>query len=139
MKTHTIGIIMNGVTGRMGTNQHLLRSIKAIIEQGGVKISADEIIMPDPILVGRNESKLEALGKQSGITKFTTDLDSVLADPHFQIYFDAQVTGRRAPAVKKAILAGKHIYCEKPTGTTTEEALELYELATAAGLKNGVV
>jgi predicted dehydrogenase len=139
MTTHTIGIIMNGVTGRMGTNQHLMRSIKAIIEQGGVKISADEVIMPDPILVGRNESKLQALCKQSGVQKYTTDLDSVLADPQYQIYFDAQVTGRRAPAVKKAILAGKHIYCEKPTGTTTEEALELYELATSAGLKNGVV
>ena len=139
MTTHTIGIIMNGVTGRMGTNQHLMRSIKAIIEQGGVKISADEVIMPDPILVGRNESKLQALCKQSGVQKYTTDLDSVLADPQYQVYFDAQVTGRRAPAVKKAILAGKHIYCEKPTGTTTEEALELYELATAAGLKNGVV
>lgn len=139
MKTHTIGIIMNGVTGRMGTNQHLMRSIKAIIEQGGVKLSADEVIMPDPILVGRNESKLQALCAQSGVKKYTTDLDSVLADPQYQIYFDAQVTGRRAPAVKKAILAGKHIYCEKPTGTTTEEALELYDLATSAGLKNGVV
>ncbi|MCE6990777.1 Gfo/Idh/MocA family protein [Dyadobacter sp. CY323] len=139
MTTHTIGIIMNGVTGRMGTNQHLLRSIAAIITQGGVKISADEIIMPDPILVGRNESKLQQLCKQSGVEKYTTDLDSVMSDPHYQIYFDAQVTGRRAAAVKKAILAGKHIYCEKPTGTTTEEALELYELATAAGLKNGVV
>ncbi|HWV31380.1 MAG TPA: Gfo/Idh/MocA family oxidoreductase [Dyadobacter sp.] len=139
MTTHTIGIIMNGVTGRMGTNQHLLRSIKAIIEQGGVKISSDEVIMPDPILVGRNEAKLQALCKQSGVQKYTTDLDSVMSDPHYQIYFDAQVTGRRAAAVKKAIKAGKHIYCEKPTGTTTEEALELYELATKAGLKNGVV
>jgi predicted dehydrogenase len=139
MTTHNIGIIMNGVTGRMGTNQHLLRSIKAIIEQGGVKISADEVIMPDPILVGRNESKLQQLCKQSGVQKYTTDLDSVMSDPNYQIYFDAQVTGRRAAAVKKAILAGKHIYCEKPTGTSTEEALELYELATAAGLKNGVV
>lgn len=139
MIIHNIGIIMNGVTGRMGTNQHLLRSIVAIIEQGGVKISPEEIIMPDPILVGRNEAKLAALAKQSGLTKFTTDLDSVLSDPNYQIYFDAQVTGRRAAAVKKAIHAGKHIYCEKPTGTTTEEALELYELATAAGLKNGVV
>ncbi|NIJ51718.1 Gfo/Idh/MocA family protein [Dyadobacter arcticus] len=139
MTTHNIGIIMNGVTGRMGTNQHLLRSIKAIIEQGGVKISADEVIMPDPILVGRNESKLQQLCKQSDVQKYTTDLDSVMADPNYQIYFDAQVTGRRAAAVKKAILAGKHIYCEKPTGTTTEEALELYDLATAAGLKNGVV
>ena len=139
MTTHTIGIIMNGVTGRMGTNQHLMRSIKAIMEQGGVKISSDEVIMPDPILVGRNESKLQALCKQSGVSKYTTDLDSVLADPQYQVYFDAQVTGRRAPAVKKAILAGKHIYCEKPTGVTTDEALELFELATAAGLKNGVV
>jgi len=130
---------MNGVTGRMGTNQHLLRSIKAIIEQGGVKISSNEVIMPDPILVGRNEAKLQALCKQSGVQKYTTDLDSVMSDPHYQIYFDAQVTGRRAAAVKKAIKAGKHIYCEKPTGTTTEEALELYELATKAGLKNGVV
>ncbi|ACT95960.1 Gfo/Idh/MocA family protein [Dyadobacter fermentans] len=139
MTTHTIGIIMNGVTGRMGTNQHLLRSIKAIIEQGGVKISSDEVIMPDPILVGRNEAKLQALCKQSGVQKYTTDLESVMSDSHYQIYFDAQVTGRRAAAVKKAIEAGKHIYCEKPTGTTTEEALELYDLATKAGLKNGVV
>ncbi len=139
MKTHRVGIIMNGVTGRMGTNQHLLRSINAIMEQGGVKISADEVIMPDPILVGRNVSKLEALCKRTLIKKYTTDLDSVLADPQYSVYFDAQVTGRRAPAIKKAILAGKHIYCEKPTGTTTEEALELYKLATDAGLKNGVV
>ncbi len=139
MKTHRVGIIMNGVTGRMGTNQHLLRSINAIMEQGGVKISADEVIMPDPILVGRNVSKLEALCNKTLIKKYTTDLDSVLADPEYSVYFDAQVTGRRAPAIKKAIEAGKHIYCEKPTGTTTEEALELFELATAAGLKNGVV
>ncbi|WP_025763777.1 Gfo/Idh/MocA family protein [Dyadobacter tibetensis] len=139
MKVHHVGIIMNGVTGRMGTNQHLLRSINAIMEQGGVKISSDEVIMPDPILVGRNTAKLEALCKKTLVTKYTTDLDSVLADPAYQVYFDAQVTGRRAPAIKKAILAGKHIYCEKPTGTTTEEAMELYELATKAGLKNGVV
>ncbi|WP_247234156.1 Gfo/Idh/MocA family protein [Telluribacter sp. SYSU D00476] len=139
MTTHTIGIIMNGVTGRMGTNQHLLRSIKEIIAQGGVKISADEVIMPDPILVGRNEAKLQELCKRSGVQKYTTDLESVLSDPSYQVYFDAQVTGRRAPAIKKAIQAGKHIYCEKPTGTTTEEALELYELCEAAGLKHGVV
>ncbi|MFB9296584.1 Gfo/Idh/MocA family protein [Persicitalea jodogahamensis] len=139
MKTHTIGIIMNGVTGRMGTNQHLLRSIKAIREQGGVKLSADEVIMPDPILVGRNEAKLKDLCERSGVEKYTTDLDSVINDPHYQIYFDSQVTGRRAAAVKKAIEAGKNIYCEKPTGTSTEEALELYEICTKAGLKNGVV
>jgi len=136
---HKIGIIMNGVTGRMGTNQHLLRSIKAIIDQGGVKISDNETIMPDPILVGRNENKLKQLCQRAGVEKYTTDLESVLADPTYQVYFDAQVTGRRAPAIKKAIAAGKHIYCEKPTGTTTEEALELYDLATQAGVKHGVV
>lgn len=136
---HKIGIIMNGVTGRMGTNQHLLRSIKPIIEQGGVKLPNGDVIEVDPILVGRNESKLQSLCKLSGVKKYTTDLDSVMSDPAYQVYFDAQVTGRRAAAVKKAIEAGKHVYCEKPTGTTTQEALELYELATKAGIKNGVV
>lgn len=136
---HKIGIIMNGVTGRMGTNQHLMRSIKPIIEQGGIKLPNGDVIEVDPVLVGRNEAKLQALSRMSGVKKFTTDLDSVMSDPSYQIYFDAQVTGRRAAAVKKAIEAGKHIYCEKPTGTTTEEALELYDLAQKAGLKNGVV
>ncbi|MPR32266.1 Gfo/Idh/MocA family protein [Salmonirosea aquatica] len=139
MTTHTIGIIMNGVTGRMGTNQHLLRSIAAIRQQGGVKLSADEVIMPDPILVGRNEAKLKDLCERSGVDKYTTDLDSVMSDPQYQVYFDAQVTGRRATAVKKAIEAGKHIYCEKPTGTSVAEAMELYELAEKAGIKHGVV
>lgn len=136
---HKIGIIMNGVTGRMGTNQHLMRSIKPIMEQGGIKLPNGDVIEVDPVLVGRNEAKLQALSRMSGVKKFTTDLDSVMSDPSYQIYFDAQVTGRRAAAVKKAIEAGKHIYCEKPTGTTTEEALELYDLAQKAGLKNGVV
>ncbi|MBJ7392347.1 MAG: gfo/Idh/MocA family oxidoreductase, partial [Chthoniobacterales bacterium] len=76
MKTHSVGIIMNGVTGRMGTNQHLIRSVKAIIDQGGVKISDDEVIMPDPILVGRSEAKLAALAARSGVKRYTTDLDA---------------------------------------------------------------
>ena len=139
MKTHHLGIIMNGVTGRMGTNQHLLRSIVAIRKQGGVKLSDDEVIMPDPILVGRNQSKLEHLAAQAGVTRVSTDLDSVLADPNNQIYFDAQLTQLRAPAVQKAIAAGKHIYCEKPTGVTTAEAYELYQSAQKAGVKHGVV
>jgi predicted dehydrogenase len=139
MKTHNLGIIMNGVTGRMGTNQHLLRSIVAIRQQGGVKISDDEVIMPDPILVGRNKAKLEQLAARAGVTRVSTDLDSVLADPNNHIYFDAQLTQLRAPAVKKAIEAGKHIYCEKPTGVTTEEAYELYQIAQKAGIKHGVV
>ncbi len=139
MKTHTIGIIMNGVTGRMGTNQHLMRSIVAIMQQGGVKISDDERIMPDPILVGRNKAKLEELGKRAGISKISTNLDEVLADDAYSVYFDAQTTGRRADAIQKAIKAGKHIYCEKPISTDTNTALELYKLCTEAGLKHGVV
>jgi len=139
MKEHKIGVIMNGVTGRMGTNQHLLRSIAAIIKQGGVKISGEETIMPDPILVGRNSDKLEKLCELSGVKRMTTDLDEALGDKNNIIYFDAQVTGRRADAVKQAVKAGKHIYCEKPVATDVETAMELYKLCKDAGLKNGVV
>jgi predicted dehydrogenase len=134
-----IGIIMNGVTGRMGTNQHLLRSIAEIIKQGGVKISANEFIMPDPVLVGRDAVKLEKLTEQSGVTRFTTDLRTVMDDPYYQIYFDSQTTGRRAEGVRQAVKAGKHVYCEKPTAVTTEVAMELYDLCKKAGVKNGVV
>jgi predicted dehydrogenase len=136
---HSIGIIMNGVTGRMGTNQHLLRSIVAIIKQGGVKLSDTESILPDPILVGRNPAKLESLAASAGVKRWTTDLDEALADKHNTIYFDSQTTDRRAEAVKAAIKAGKHIYCEKPTAVSTEVAYELYQLAKEAGVKNGVV
>jgi predicted dehydrogenase len=139
MKQHTVGIIMNGVTGRMGTNQHLLRSIAEIIKQGGVNIGSGETIMPDPILIGRNENKLKKLCTLTGITRMSTNLDEALADPKNIIYFDAQTTGRRADAVKKAVKASKHIYCEKPIAVSTEVAMELYELCTKAGLKNGVV
>ena len=134
-----IGVIMNGVTGRMGTNQHLLRSIVAIREQGGVKVPGGESIVPVPILVGRSEKKLAELSDRAGGAAYTTDLDAVLKDPAYPIYFDAQLTQLRAPAVKKAIEAGKHIYCEKPTGVSTEEAYKLYTLAKKAGVKQGVV
>ena len=138
-KVHRVGIIMNGVTGRMGTNQHLMRSIAEIIKQGGVKLNSAEFILPDPVLVGRDLQKLEKLAIQSGIHKFTTDLDTVLKDPSYQIYFDAQTTNRRAEAVKAAVKAGKHIYCEKPTAVDTATALELFRLCESAGLKHGVV
>jgi len=130
---------MNGVTGRMGTNQHLIRSIDAIIKQGGVKISSTEVIMPDPILVGRNEIKLKELCDRTSVFKWTTDLDSVMNDPAYSIYFDAQSTLRRFDAVKQAAEAGKHVYCEKPTAITTENAYKLYEICRDAGVKNGVV
>ncbi|MEX0321963.1 MAG: Gfo/Idh/MocA family protein [Puniceicoccaceae bacterium] len=139
MKTHTVGIIMNGVTGRMGTNQHLLRSVAAIMKQGGVQVGPNEIIMPDPVLVGRNENKLKKLCEISGVEKWTTDLDSVLNDPAYTIYFDSQTTGRRADGVKKAADAGKHIYCEKPTAVSTKVAVELADYCEAKGVKNGVV
>lgn len=139
MKEHKTGIIMNGVTGRMGTNQHLLRSIAEIIKQGGVKINDEETIMPDPVLVGRNENKLQQLAGLSGVKKISTDLDKVLADPHNTIYFDSQTTTRRADGVRKAVKAGKHIYCEKPIAASTKEAMELYQLCKDAGVKNGVV
>ena len=139
MKEHKVGIIMNGVTGRMGTNQHLIRSIDAIIKQGGVRVSAEETIMPDPILVGRSESKLKELCAKTAVKKYTTDLNKVLADPAYSVYFDAQTTGRRAEAVRAAVKAGKHIYCEKPTAVDSKTAVELYEICKKAGVKNGVV
>jgi predicted dehydrogenase len=123
----------------MGTNQHLMRSIVEIIKQGGVKIGTSETIMPDPVLVGRDENKLRKLCAMSGISKMTTDLDSVLKDPAYTVYFDAQTTGRRAEGVKKAVQAGKHVYCEKPVAVSTDVAMELYNICKKAGIKNGVV
>ena len=138
MSTRTVGIIMNGVTGRMGTNQHLLRSIVPIIRQGGVR-AGDDVILPEPLLVGRNKEKLESVAKAAGIDRWTTDLDAALSDPRMSVYFDAQTTLQRAAGVTRAVKAGKHVYCEKPTATSTDEALELYRLAKARGVKNGVV
>jgi predicted dehydrogenase len=139
MAVRRVGVIMNGVTGRMGTNQHLIRSIVAIREQGGIALSNGEVLMPDPILVGRNEHKLRALAEAHNIERWSTDLAACLANPDDEIYFDAQATTLRVESVKAAIRAGKHIYCEKPTATTSAEALELARLATEAGVKNGVV
>jgi predicted dehydrogenase len=139
LKTRKVGIIMNGVTGRMGTNQHLMRSIVAIIKQGGVRISDSETIMPVPILIGRNEIKLKQLAELSGVNKYSTDLDSVLMDPFYEVYFDAQTTERRAEAVKKALEAGKNVYCEKPVASSSREVMELHKIASEKKLKTGVV
>ncbi|GAB2539802.1 Gfo/Idh/MocA family protein [Gracilibacillus alcaliphilus] len=139
MAEQRIGIIMNGVTGRMGTNQHLIRSIKAIREQGGVLLKNEDRLIPDPILIGRNEKKLQALAEAHGIERYSTDLEAALADDYNVIYFDSQTTVRRAEAIKQAIAAGKHIYCEKPTATNLEGSIELAKLAKEAGVKNGVV
>jgi predicted dehydrogenase len=136
---HTVGIIMNGVTGRMGLNQHLRRSIYAIMQQGGVRISDDEIIMPKPLLVGRNQAKLESISREFGGLAWSTDVDAALSDQQYSIYFDAQTTDRRADAVRKAVAAGKDIYCEKPIADTVDVAHDLYKLASKAGVKHGVV
>jgi len=138
MSTRTVGLIMNGVTGRMGANQHLLRSIVPIIRQGGVP-AGDTLILPEPLLVGRNAGKLEAAARAAGLTRWTTDLDSALSDPKLSLYFDAQTTLLRAEAVTKAIAAGKHVYCEKPTAVSSDQALKLYEAARKRGVKHGVV
>lgn len=138
-KNRKIGIIMNGVTGRMGTNQHLMRSIVAIRNQGGVRISDGSSIFPEPVLVGRNADKLSRLAERAGGVPWTTDLDAALKDKANEIYFDAQTTDRRAADVMRAIAAGKHIYCEKPTATDTRTAFDLFRAARAAGVKNGVV
>jgi predicted dehydrogenase len=134
-----VGIVMNGVTGRMGLNQHLRRSILEIMAQGGVATPDGNRIMPRPILVGRNANKLEALARENGNLPWTTDLDAALADPQYSIYFDAQTTDRRAECVRKAIAAGKDIYCEKPTADNLADALGLYELAKKAKVRHGVV
>ena len=134
-----IGIIMNGVTGRMGYRQHLVRSILALRDEGGVLLPDGRRPQVDPILVGRNESKLAEIAQRHGLGKYTTDLDAVLADSDYSIYFDAQLTSVREGALRKAIAAGKHIYTEKPTAENSEVALELARLATEAGVKNGVV
>ncbi|MFC1403883.1 MULTISPECIES: Gfo/Idh/MocA family protein [Streptacidiphilus] len=135
----TIGIVMNGVTGRMGYRQHLLRSILAIREQGGLPLEDGTLLWPEPILVGRSEARLRALAERHGLERWTTSLDDALADPITEVYFDAQVTPAREKALRTAIAAGKHIYTEKPTAESLEGALDLARSAREAGVRNGVV
>ncbi len=139
MKERRIGVVMNGVTGRMGRNQHLERSILAIRKDGGILLKNGGILIPEPVLVGRSEEKLRRLAHIYGLDRYTTDLDTALSDPANGIYFDSQVTDRRAEGLLKAIAAGRAVYCEKPTAVTTAGALALHEAARKAGVKNGVV
>ena len=134
-----IGIIMHGVTGRMGTNQHLVRSILEIRRQGGVALKDGTRLMPDPILVGRNAAKLQELAKAHGVKRWTTDLDAALRSIDDAVFFDAASTQLRPTLLKRAIAAGKHIYCEKPVSTNLAEALSLYRAAKKARVKHGVV
>jgi predicted dehydrogenase len=135
----SIGIVLNGVTGRMGYRQHLVRSLLAIREQGGLELADGTRLWPEPILVGRREHALREIAERHGLTRWTTDLAEALADPEAEIYFDAQVTPARAAAIRQAIAAGKHVYTEKPVAESVEEALELAALARDAGIRHGVV
>ena len=130
---------MNGVTGRMGTHQHLVRSVAAIREQGGIPLPDGGTLVPGPVLVGRNEKKLRSLPEAHGVQRWSTDLEGRLADPSDEVYLDSQTTTRRADAVRMTIAAGMHVYCEKPTATSLAEALELTRLARERGVKNCVV
>ena len=139
MATRRLGIVMHGVTGRMGLNQHLVRSIVAIREQGGVALPNGDRVMPDPILVGRNAEKVAALARQYGIERFTTELDAALKNRDDEVFFDAATTQMRADLLTKAIEAGKHVYCEKPVADSLDKAIAVARLAKAKKLKNGVV
>jgi predicted dehydrogenase len=134
-----IGIVMNGVTGRMGLNQHLVRSILAIRKDGGVTLKDGRRLMPEPLLVGRSESKLRAISKQHGDLLWTTDLEASLKDPAYSIYFDSGTTGMREANVLQALVAGKHVYCEKPLATSAEGAVRMAEMADKTGVCHGVV
>ncbi len=138
MERRTVGIAMNGVTGRMGYTQHLVRSILAIRQQGGLR-SASGVIWPEPILVGRNEAKLRALAERHGLTRYTTSLDEALAEPDVEVYFDAQVTQLHDKSIRTAIEAGKHVYSEKPLAEQLGVALELARAAQSAGVRTGIV
>ena len=139
MAVRRLGLIMHGITGRMGLNQHLVRSILAIREQGGVLLPDGDRVMPDPILVGRNAEKVEAIAKRHGITRTSTDLGAVLANRDDTIFFDAGSTQMRTELLKRAMAAGKAIYCEKPIAETLSDAISLADTAERLKLKNGVV
>ena len=139
MAERRIGIIMHGVTGRMGMNQHLIRSILEIRKQGGVALRDGTRVMPDPLLVGRNAAKVEELAKTYGVERWTADFDAALKQKSDTVFFDAASTQLRPKLLKRAIAAGKHIYCEKPVSTTLAEAKDLYAAAKKARIKHGVV
>jgi predicted dehydrogenase len=138
MTTRTIGIVVEGATGRLGTTQHL-RSLMAIRGEGGLPLGNGERLVPEPVLLGRNPQKLAALAAAQGGLKWSTDRDACLADRDIAIYFDATATGGRPQRAAAAITAGKHLYLEKPIAPTLDEALDLARRAERAGLKNGVV
>jgi predicted dehydrogenase len=139
MATRSIRIIMEGVTGRLGTQQHLIRSLLAIRSEGGLPLADGDRLMPEPVLLGRNPDKLAALAASHGGLDWSTSAEDCLADPRNEIYFDVSATGGRVERARRALAAGRHIYLEKPIAGTLEEALDLARTAERAGLKHGTV
>jgi predicted dehydrogenase len=139
MSKRTIGIVMNGITGRMGYNQHLVRSIVALRERGGLVLGDGTVIWPEPLLVGRDAAKLERIAHDHGIARWTTDLQAAIDDPSCEVFFDAATTAARPALLERAIAAGKHVYCEKPLAPTLDEALHIARIANEAGVKHGIV
>ena len=139
MTQQRIGIIMHGVTGRMGKNQHLIRSVLAIRDQGGLLLGNGSMLMPDPILVGRNEAKIAALATELGVERYTTDLEAALVNAEDTLFFDAATTQMRPAVLRQAIDAGKDIYCEKPVSERLDQAVQIARYATEKGVKNGIV
>lgn len=139
MTSRTLRIAMNGITGRMGYRQHLVRSILPIRDQGGVTLEDGTRLQVEPILVGRNADKVRELAELHGVEHWTTDADALIDDPTVDVYFDAQVTSRRYAALTAAMKAGKHIFTEKPTAETLEEAIDLARLRETTGVTAGVV
>jgi predicted dehydrogenase len=139
MARKVLHVALNGVTGRMGYRQHLVRSLLSIREQGGVRLADGSAVVPEPILVGRSEDRLREIAERHGLQHWSTRLDEVLADPEVEVYFDAQVTSAREPSLAQAIAAGKHVYTEKPVAGTLDGAVRLARAAREAGVTNGVV
>ncbi|MGC5616281.1 Gfo/Idh/MocA family protein [Georgenia sp. Z1491] len=139
MTTRTLRIAMNGITGRMGYRQHLVRSILPLRDAGGVVLPGGDRVQVEPILLGRNAEKVAELARRHGVEQWSTDVEAVLVDPTVDVYFDAQVTSRRVPAITTALAHGKHVYTEKPTAETLTEAVELARRGADAGVTVGVV
>ena len=139
MARKVIHVALNGVTGRMGYRQHLVRSLLSIREQGGVRLSDGTLVFPEPVLVGRSEERLRAIASRHGLDRWTTRLDEVLSDPSVDVYFDAQVTSAREDSLLRAISAGKHVYTEKPVAGSLDGAVRLARAARTAGITHGVV
>ena len=138
MPQQTIGIIINGATGRIGSTQHLANALVPLIAEGGLPIGPDRLL-PRLLLVGRDADRVRAVARAHGLADWRTDLDFALASSDHSIFFDAAATAQRSPTLQKAIAAGKHVYSEKPLAPTVAQARALLEQAQARGLKHGVV